>query len=142
MKRAVCSTLAAVTAVAGSFLGGQSLVSAAPPVVFPNDGAFIRVLGTPADGTVKFQFGWEDESAASAAVGYWIGVYDVTNSHYESQYATCEGDLPDEFTRNAKPTSDLPNGEYKIVFFVRGTCEPATNLAEIEWPFTVTNSDA
>ncbi|MEN9821999.1 MAG: hypothetical protein RLZ04_425 [Actinomycetota bacterium] len=143
MKRSMRSTLVGVAATAGFLFGGQPMVSAAPPVVATDDGAFVRIVGNPADGTAKFQFGWEADSPASDAVGYWLGVYDVTNSHYEwilDPEPRVE-DL-DELFRNAKPTVDLPNGEYKVVFFVRGTYGPATNLAEIELPFEVTNSDA
>jgi hypothetical protein len=50
-------------------------------------------------------------------------------------------DLPDRFFRNARPTAELPNGDYKVVFFVRGTYEPATNISVIELPFTVSHSD-
>ena len=142
MKRIVRGSLAMASAVAGLFLGGQSTVTAAPPVVSTDDGAFVRLLGNPADGTAKFQFGWEEGSAASDAAGYWVGVYDVTNTHYEWSFDTGPTDLPDGFFRNAKPTVDLPNGDYKVVFFVRGTYGPETNLAEIELPFDVTNSDA
>lgn len=142
MKRSVRSTLVGVAAAAGLLFGGQSMVTAAPPVVDTDDGAFVRIVGNPADGTAKFQFGWEAGSAASDAAGYWVGVYDVTNSHYEWSFDTGAIDLPDAFFRNAKPTVDLPNGDYKVVFFVRGTYGPATNLAEIELPFEVTNSDA
>ena len=113
---------------------------AAQPTVARDDGAFVRLLGNPADGTAKFQFGWESGTPASGAAGYWIGVYDVTNSHYEWSFDTGPTDLPGEFFRNARPTPSLPNGEYKVVFFVRGTYGPATNLAEIEFPFVVDDS--
>lgn len=113
---------------------------AAQPTLARDDGAFVRLLGNPADGTAKFQFGWESGTPASGAVGYWIGVYDVTNSHYEWSFDTGPTDLPEEFFRNARPTAYLPNGEYKVNFFVRGTYGPATNLAEIEFHFTVTGS--
>ena len=141
MKRSVRSTLVGVATAAGLFFGGQSMVTAAPPVVETDDGAFVRIVGNPADGTVKFQFGWEADSTDADAAGYWIGVYDVTNSEYVWNFDTGPTDLPDEFFRNGKPTTELPNGEYKVVFFVRGTYEPTTNLAEIELEFTVDNSD-
>lgn len=140
MKRRSSLTLAAA-AVTASLVGGSAVSNAAPPLVATDDGAFVRLLGSPADGTVKFQFGWEDDSVASDAAGYWVGVYDVTNSHYVWVSDTGPVDLPDQFFRNAKPTPDLPNGDYKINLFVRATyVEPVTNLAEIEFPFQVTNS--
>jgi len=115
---------------------------AAPPSVVQDDGAFVRMLGNPADGTAKFQFGWSASTPASDAAGYWIGIYDVTNSHYVWWMDTGPVDLPSALTRNAKPTPDLPNGEYKVVFFVRAGYEPTTNISEIELFFTVTNSMA
>lgn len=139
MKRILKGTLAVAAATAALAVGG-SFVQAAPPNVATDDGAFVRLLGNPADGTAKFQFGWSEGTVASDAAGYWVGVYDVTNSHYVWSSDTGPVDLPEELTRNAKPTPDLPNGEYKVVYFVREAYEPTTNLAEIELFFDVTNS--
>lgn len=139
MKRRT-SLLLAAAAVSASLVGGSAVSNAAPPVVATDDGAFVRLVGNPADGTVKFQYGWDEDTAASEAVGYWIGVYDVTNSHYEWVIAYEDVELPEELFRNAKPTEYLPNGEYKVVFFVRGSYEPTTNISDIELPFDVTNS--
>lgn len=117
------------------------MTQAATPVVIEDDGAYVRLVGNPADGTAKFQFGWEASTPASAAAGYWIGIYDVTNSHYVWSYDTGPIDLPDQFMRNVKPTPDLHNSQYKVVLFVRASySEPVTNLAEIDLPFSVTNS--
>lgn len=139
MKRRT-SLLLAAAAMAASVAGGSAVTNAAPPQVATDDGAFVRLVGSPADGTAKFQYGWDENTAASEAVGYWIGLYDVTNSHYEWVIAYEDVELPEEFFRNAKPTPELPNGEYKVVFFVRGSYEPTTNISEIELPFDVTNS--
>ncbi len=114
---------------------------AARPTVWSDNGAYVRLVGNPADGTAKFQFGWSESTATSDAAGYWVGVYDVTNSRYIWSADTGPMDLPDEYFRNARPTSELPNGDYKVVFFVRGTYEPATNISVIELPFSVTHSD-
>ncbi|MFM8794664.1 MAG: hypothetical protein ACKOFF_07260 [Acidimicrobiales bacterium] len=132
----------AAAAVAAGALGAlaPAVTNAAVPTMMQDDGAYVRLLGSPADGTAKFQFGWSASTPASAAAGYWVGLYDVTNSHYEWAYDTGAVDLPDEFFRNARPTADLPNGNYKVVFFVRAGYGPATNISEIEFPFTVTNS--
>ena len=140
MKRLVSASLAAAAVAAGACLGGSTATLAAPPYVERDAGAYVRLVGNPADGTAKFQYGWDDDTAASEAVGYWIGVYDVTNSHYEWVTAFEDIDLPDEFFRNAKPTEYLANGEYKVVFFVRGSYGPTTNISEIELYFDVTNS--
>lgn len=110
---------------------------AAVPLIEEDDGAFVRLLGNPSEGTAKFQFGWTSSSPSSNAAGYWVGLYDVTNSHYEWVLETGPIDLPDSYFRNVRPTADLPNGEYKVVLFVRGTYGPATNIVEIEVPFSV-----
>lgn len=131
----------AATAVIGALsVAAPAATNAAVPTMIQDDGAYVRLLGNPADGTAKFQFGWSASTPASAAAGYWVGLYDVTNSHYEWSYDTGAVDLPDQLFRNARPTADLPNGEYKVVFFVRATYGPATNIAEIEFPFSVTDS--
>lgn len=129
-----------VAAAAMLVVGGLGTASAAAPTVARDDGAYVRIVGNPADGTVKFQYGWTASTTASAAAGYWLGVYDVTNSHYVWSFDTGEMDMPAALFMNARPTSELPNGEYKVVFFVRATyVEPVTNLAEIELPFTVSH---
>lgn len=138
IRRIICTAGVLSTVVAG--VAGPSPAGAATPSVTRDDGAWVRLVGNPADGTVKFQFGWSAGTPASGAAGYWIGVYDVTNSHYEWSSDTGPVDLPEEYSRNARPTADLPNGNYKVVYFVRGTYGPETNLAEIEVPFTVTAS--
>lgn len=137
-KGLLATGLAAMTALTGALLPGTA--RAGQPSVMNDDGAYVRVLGNPADGTLKFQFGWSASTPASAAAGYWVGVYDVTHSHYVWSGDTGPVDLPDEYFRNARPTAELPNGDYKIVYFVRGTYGPATNISEIEFPFSVTGS--
>ena len=141
MKRKLKGTLAGLAAVAGLTVGVNAVANAAPPDTAVDDGAYVRMLGNPADGTAKFQYGWSESTPASDAAGYWVGVYDVTHSHYVWSFDTGPTNLPDDFFRNAKPTAELPNGEYKVVFFVRATyTAPVTNIAEIEFPFTVSNS--
>lgn len=130
---------ALIAAAVGVVMPGTS--HAAPPTVATDHGAFVRLVGNPGDGTAKFQFGWSESTQASEAAGFWIGVYDVTHSHYVWSTDTGAVDLPEKFFRNARPTADLSNGDYKVVFFVRGTYEPATNLSEVELPFTVDNAD-
>lgn len=126
----------------GVLIAGPTISHAAQPVVQTDDGAFVKLLGNPAEGTAKFQFGWTSNSAASDAAGYWVGLYDVTHSHYVWSFDTGATDQPEHLLRNARPTSELPSGEYKVVFFVRETyTEPVTNISEIELPFMVINSD-
>jgi len=140
MNRIVKGTLVAIAAASMVTVGSSAITSAAPPVVTQDNGAFVRLLGNPADGTAKFQFGWGADTVASDAAGYWVGVYDVTHSHYVWWTETGPVELPDAMTRNARPTTELPNGEYKVVLFVREAYEPTTNLSAIEAFFTVDNS--
>ena len=142
MKRTKKAAWGAVAAMAMLGAVGTSGASAAPPVVEEDEGAYVRLLGNPADGTAKFQFGWSADTPAADAAGYWVGVYDVTRSHYVWSYDTGATDLPENFFRNARPTIELPNGDYKVVLFVRETYGPpaVTNIAEINLEFGVTNS--
>lgn len=136
MKRILSAVLVAASAMI--MLGGPATSSAAEPSVIRDNGAYVRLVGEPADGTAKFQYGWDASTPASAAAGYWLGIYDVTNSEYVWVSDTGPVSLPSKLFRNAKPTQHLPNGDYKVVFFVRATYDdPVTNLAEIELPFTV-----
>jgi hypothetical protein len=128
---------AIVSAVVLPVAVGSMEAMAAPPYVVEDEGAYVRMLGNPADGTAKFQFGWEEDTPASDAAGYWVGVYDVTNSTYVWNMDTGPIPLPDEIRKNALPTSELSDGDYKVVLFVRDSYEPTTNIAEIEVPFTV-----
>jgi hypothetical protein len=116
-----------------------SSTAAAEPVVTQDNGAYVRLLGNPAKGTVKFQYGWEEGTLASAeAVGYWLGIYDVTNSHYEWAFDTEQFAAPvPELFLNAHPTQ-LPPGDYCINFFVRDSYGyPVTNVAIVQAYFTV-----
>ena len=149
--RSTLRSAAAVAVLAGVTLASPAVTQAAPPIekgvvhstaIETNNGAYVRIIGDPSYGTVKFQYGWSAWTRASReAVGYWVGVYDITRSTYVWVVATdAEGpmDLPDVFFRNAVPTEDLANGEYKVNFFVRKSyAEPVTNVAEIELEFTV-----
>ena len=139
MKRTLRATMGLVAATTMLVISGPVTTSmAATPVIAQNNGAYVRLLGNPADGTAKFQFGWDASTPASDAAGYWIGLYDVTNSRYVWVSDTGPVTLPDALFLNARPTPDLPNGDYKVVLFVRATYnEPVTNIAAIELPFTV-----
>ncbi len=132
--RLMLGLLAAATLAVGI----PATASAATPIVTVDDGAYVRVVGNPAEGTIKFQYGWEQSTPASDAAGYWVGVYDVTNSHYLWNFDTGPISPTSSLMRNAHPTANLPPGDYKIVFFVRGGYEPTWNISEIEFPFTVT----
>lgn len=153
IKHTLRRTIAAAI-IAGVGLASPAVTKAAPPtvqkergsvVVQTDNGAFVRITGDTSYGTVKFQYGWSaDTEASDDAVGYWVGVYDITNSHYEWVIATDSAgalEFPDAYFKNAIPTAGLANGQYKVNFFVRNSYDaPVTNVAEIELPFSVTNS--
>jgi hypothetical protein len=142
MKRILTASLPFVAAATMFSVVGPATVSAAPPVVVQDNGAYVRLVGNPAEGTAKFQFGWAAGTPASAAAGYWIGIYDVTNSHYVWATDTGPVPLPSALLENAKPTTKLANGDYKVVLFVRATYDdPVTNISAIEVPFTVARSN-
>ncbi len=147
----------AVAIIAGVGMASPAVTNAAPPliqkdrgfvVVEKERGAFVRITGDTSYGTVKFQYGWSaDTEASDEAVGYWVGVYDITRSGYV--WATDTGPIvaPEQLFRNAIPTEGLQNGEYKVNFFVRNyyddpsmEFDETTNVAVIELPFTVSNS--
>jgi hypothetical protein len=66
------------------------------------------------------------------------GIAAISQSEYVWASDTGDSELPDRLFRNAKPTPDLPEGDYKVVFFVRESYEgPVSNIAEIELPFVV-----
>lgn len=141
MKR-IIQTVVSTVAIAGVMVTNPVATNAMRPVIENDEGAFVRIVGNPSDGTVKFQYGWSTGSNASRdAVGYWVGVYDITRSTYVWVMATDDMgamDFPDQFFRNARPTTELQDGEYKVNFFVRDSYgDPVTNVAEIELEFTV-----
>lgn len=143
MKKAQNSIrgMIAASIALGVGMASPSVTHAAPPRIVTDDGAFVRITGNPMDGTIKFQYGWLHDTAASDAAGYWIGVYDITRSEYVWAVDTGARELPEQLFRNAHPTAELPDGDYKVVFFVRDTYQgPVTNIAEIEAPFSVDTS--
>lgn len=138
----IIQTVVSTVAIAGVMVTNPVATNAMSPVIENDEGAFVRIVGNPSDGTVKFQYGWSTGSNASRdAVGYWVGVYDITRSTYVWVMATDDMgamDFPDQFFRNARPTTELQDGEYKVNFFVRDSYgDPVTNVAEIELEFTV-----
>ena len=141
----------AVAIIAGVGLASPAVTNAAPPLIQKDRGfvviekelgAFVRITGDTSYGTIKFQYGWSaDTEASDEAVGYWVGVYDITRSVYVWVTDTGPIDTPEQLFRNAIPTEGLQNGDYKVNFFVRNDYgPPATNVSVIELPFTVSNS--
>ena len=77
--------------VAGPLVAAPFGADAAAPTVMNDEGAYVRLVGNPADGTAKFQFGWAASTPASDAAGYWVGLYDVTRSHYVWNHGASDG---------------------------------------------------
>lgn len=113
-------------------------------VVQPSGGPYVIVTKLDT-GHLEFNYGWNNSKQfESDALGYWIGVYNVTDSHYE--WGGFENQLSDPNPKmlKLKESLDLVNmesgKEYKIVFFVRdaydGSGNGVSNVSEIEVFFT------
>jgi hypothetical protein len=98
-----------------------------------NNGAYVDIHGNSVKGRITFEYGWNKNQFASPPVGYWIGIYDVTNSHYEWAVEKVFDKKAPRKLKQVSTTRNLEPGEYKIVFFVRGSYTPdVTNLAVID----------
>ena len=123
-------------------VGGAAAHAAPPTSATTVDGAYVVIGKPPGAGGMDFKFGWHNNAQLPApAVGYWIGVYDITNSRYlwanetpviPSVPGTLTAEGADFSYRDMTP---LAPGEYKVNFFVRSG--PGTNAVVIELPFTV-----
>jgi hypothetical protein len=107
-------------------------------IVQPRGGAYVIVTNLEA-GRLDFMYGWNNSKAFEpTAVGYWIGVYDVTDSHYEWTYDT--GQLPTTPKMlklwSIDETELISGHDYYINFFVRATYGPETNTATLILEFT------
>lgn len=144
----------AVAIIAGVGLVSPTVTHAAPPAgttiigsyaTGTENGAYVRILGDPGDGTLRFQYGWsKGTDASSLAKGYTFGLYDITNSTYilKEYFPKAGEDIYvnqlSQLFKNGPTLPKLPNGDYKVNFFVRKTYTPSvTNVAAIEVPFTV-----
>ena len=106
-------------------------------IVQPSGGAYVIVTSL-ASGELDFAYGWNNANHfATPPVGYWIGVYDVTDSGY--LWVT---ELPVEpglkmLKLRSEGTVLISGHEYYINFFVRDSyAGPVTNVAEIVLEFT------
>jgi hypothetical protein len=119
-----------------------------PPTGAATDNGAYVVLGKPpqATGQLDFKYGWNNTSQFYApATAFWIGLYDVTNSHYvwvnELPLPKFDSSVPGTLStqsvefRYSDPHANLPPGDYCINFFVRET--PSTNVAVVQLFFTV-----
>ncbi len=106
-------------------------------IVQPSGGAYVIVTSlTP--GELDFHYGWNNANHFDAPpVGYWIGVYDATDTSYVwSDDLQVEPGL--KMIKYKAPGTALSSGhEYYINFFVRSSYDnPVTNVAEITVKFT------
>ena len=127
----------------------SAAVAALPPAGAATDnGAFVVLGGPPVNGEIAFSYGWNNTNQfAAAPVGYWLGIYDVTNSHYvwasENLLPLSPEGGPGTLNwRSLKiQYSDLANlapGDYSINFFVRSSySDPVTNVAVVELHFSI-----
>lgn len=127
------------------------VVHAAPPTGAANDnGAYVLLQQPPEQGGLSFRFGWNNTDKFEGPVeGYWLGLYDVTNSHYvwvsETLLSPLDAGAPGVSTLERAnfeyddPESQLPPGDYLINFFVRSdySTVPVTNNAVVQLEFSV-----
>ncbi len=150
MKRALRVILALAMLISISFIGSVSPVSATPgeqngdslSVVQPAGGAYVIVTNL-VPGDLDFNYGWNNSNKFdSAALGYWIGVYDISASFYawssENQFIE---PAPKLLKLHSLDTSNLVSGHnYVINFFVRNAYDAGghgiSNLTEVQVYFT------
>jgi hypothetical protein len=148
MKKALLVILALVMVLTLS-IGSVSVISADGDrdsyskycPVAKNNGAFVEIQGYPVAGKFKYEYGWRDTKRfASPPAGYWIGLYNITDSHYEwsTDYQfPANGTMKSLEVEFCDNTNLVPGKKYYINFFVRGTyVDPVTNVAEISLEFT------
>lgn len=99
-------------------------------------GAYVIVTSLES-GELAFKYGWNNaDHFASAPLGYWIGVYDVTASSYVwSDDIKVEQGLK-MIKLKSLGTTLYSGHEYYINFFVRDSYAPESNVAEVELKFT------
>jgi hypothetical protein len=149
MKKTLSVILAlvmALTLVIGPFSTASAASTPAQTIfqvqrIVQNHGAYVMLRGIPVSGAIKFDYGWTElNQFASPAVGYFLGLYNVTQSHYEWSFDQ-QFTMPvpngtigwKSLDLSFADTSTLSPGDYKIVFFVRGSYgPPVTNVASID----------
>lgn len=125
------SLVAPTFAVPGE-LNGDSLA-----IVNPSGGAYVIVTNLES-GDLDFNYGWNNaKQFENPALGYWVGVYDITESHYLWVIAEEFADPnPKMFKMQSFDTVLIPGHEYFINFFIRDCYSPeVTNVEEISLYF-------
>ena len=148
MKRIIVNRLAVLLALVAMvcFAGFASAVPGEQngnslSIVQPAGGAYVIVTELDT-GVLHFKYGWNNaKQFESPALGYWIGVYDITDSNYV--WAT-ENMFPEPNPKMIKLVSmDTPiisGHEYYINFFVRDLYnalgQGVSNVTEVILLFT------
>ncbi len=127
MKVKFFALAAAVVLATGLLAGSVSAKSGEQngdslSIVQPGGGAYVIVTELTAD-NLSFNYGWNNAKAfESAPVGYWIGVYDITDSHYVWVSEFPLSPTPKLLKLASLDETDMISGhDYAINFFVRGS---------------------
>lgn len=123
----VCSVI-----IAGAEPGVQNGDSLS--IVEPAGGAYVIVTELEV-GVLDFKYGWNNtKHFENPPVGYWIGVYDNTDLHYEWVEAPVFTQAAPKMLKSWSLDTPLISGHgYIINFFVRYTYSPTVlNCAEIQ----------
>lgn len=125
-------------------------------VVQPGGGAYV-IIGKLKPGEIEFKYGWNNCAAfEDPAVGYFIGVYNITKGGYvgdvdvpldecpkmlklesEELSLLMDHDADPKTPRELCPLPALESGDvYQINFYVRDSYSPATNTTMVEVRFT------
>ena len=110
-------------------LNGDSLI-----MVNPAGGAYIIVTNLE-PGDLDFNYGWNNSKTfENPALGYWIGVYDHTESHYVwSEEIVFDDPNPKMMKLQSYDTELISGHHYTINFFIRDSV--ITNTVEMELGF-------
>ncbi len=143
MKVKFIALAAAVMLATGLLAGSVSAKSGEQngdslSIVQASGGAYVIVTELTAD-SLSFNYGWNNAKAfASEPVGYWIAVYDITDSDYVWVSEIALSETPKLLKLMSLDETTLISGhDYGINFFVRGSYgPPVTNVATLEVHFT------
>lgn len=111
---------------------GDSLV-----IVRPAGGPYVIVTNL-ALGDLDFKYGWNNAMQfENPALGYWVGVYDNTESHYLWVEAEVLSEPNPKMLKMESFDTELISGHsYTINFFIRDSYgDPVTNVSEIQLNF-------
>lgn len=88
-------------------------------IVNPAGGAYVIVTNVE-NGLLEFNYGWNNaDKLEFAPLGYYIGVYNITEGHYVWAYDLVFTDPASKLMKLRQATDIIPGNEYVINFFVR-----------------------